>query len=144
MATELASTAKKSYGFTVSYRRTGGVFAEIHNLIDFTPPSIANTEVEKTHHGSPERKREFGLTLGESAPFDLKIHHNWDDATHQAMYEDAWNLVETSEMQIEWPDSDKTVSGIVFIKDWKWGSDQPGNLQEATLTVRESPVWNWA
>lgn len=106
-------------------------------------PNIDNDEVEKTHHGSPNRKKEFGLTLGEDAPYDITFHFSWDDTVHVFMYLDCFGLVEDVRYQLDWPDSDKSKNGVAYLRNWKWGAMQPGNLQEVTVTVRESPAWDW-
>lgn len=142
MATEQASTAQRAYGFTL-YRHNGSTFVEVKNVRVPAPSNIDNEEVKKTHHGSPRRNHEFGLTIGEHPPSDFQIDFDQDDATHVAIYADCEDKVETTQYKLNFPDDVISCSGIAYIRNWKWGSMEVGNLRQATFTLRESPAWDW-
>ena len=138
---EQASTAKAAYGF-VFYRNNGTAYIEVKNCKEHQLPNVDNTEVEKTHHGSPNRKKEFGMTLGEDPPTDMSIDFDIDDATHRAIYRDCFLLTEGGYWKREFPNG-TSITGQGYVRNWKWGAMTPTGLQSAVFTFRESPAWDW-
>ena len=134
---EHASVAAPSYGFVFSKNGVEVKSCRVHGL-----PNVDNTEQEATHHGSPNGMKEFKLTLGEMAVADMEIDYDDDDATHRALYRAAL-LRQSDTYSREFPDMAISVSGTGYIRNWKWGSMTPEQLQRATFTFRESPAWDW-
>lgn len=139
---EHASTARDAFGFVFS-RHNGATYDEVKNCTTHHLPNVDNTEVERTHHGSPNRKKEFGQTLGENTPYDMTIHWDVDDAVHRALYRDCFLLTEGGLFKQEWPDAEISLTGTGYVRNWKWGDMTPAGLIEATFTFREQPAWDW-
>lgn len=135
---EHASVATPSYGF--QFLREG---VQVKSVTQMPLPDIDNEEKKVTHLSSPNRKHEFRAVFSEDAPVDLMIDFNPDESSHVALFNDANDPYTLRTYGYIFPDGVTSISGTGYIRNWKWRTNEAGEMMGATFTLRESPAWDW-
>ncbi len=98
------ATIGYDYGIEVETAAGSGVFFELAEVTNITPPSDSVDDVDATHMKSPGRVREF--ISGLSDPGDMSLDMNYVPGEATDAFIVAWRLSgETREVRIVHPDA---------------------------------------
>ncbi|MFZ5719201.1 MAG: phage tail tube protein [Pseudomonadota bacterium] len=111
-----------------------GVYTELAEITNITPPSATINDVEVTHMKSPGRAREFkpGLTDYGTATFEM----NWIPGSATETFILAWRAAgETRSVRLTYGDTLEVDTFPAYPQSWERGA-QIGEKMSGSLTVK--------
>lgn len=115
----MATDAQLGYGAELWLDNSSGVLTQIAELTAVSPPNPTTAEVEVTHFGSPDRRREYIAGLIEDGEGSFSINYSPGSAT-AALITEAQDSGTVRSYKIVLPDGTGTweISGDLIVRSF--------------------------